>query len=102
MIPFVLALMGWNAPAQPFAHHSLIIDEVYPDPTPSLGLPSYEYIEVRNNTSAPIELRYWKVSDGSSTATIAKLLEELASSYDSTKDVQKIKELKDLSAFLRS
>lgn len=38
----------------------------------------------------------------SNTATIAKLLEELASSFDSTKDVQKIKELKDLSAFLRS
>jgi hypothetical protein len=71
MMTFVLALMGWNVYAQPFAHHSLIIDEVYPDPTPSLGLPSYEYIEVRNNTSAPMELRYWKISDGSSTATIA-------------------------------
>ncbi|MFM2146218.1 MAG: hypothetical protein RL732_1054 [Bacteroidota bacterium] len=67
---FAFAPIGWNAPAQSFTHHSLIIDEVYPDPTPSLGLPSYEYIEIKNNTAAPIELRSWKVSDGSSTATI--------------------------------
>ena len=38
----------------------------------------------------------------SNTATISKLMEELASSYDSTKDVQRIKELQELSAFLRS
>lgn len=35
------------------------------DPTPQLGLPNVEWIEIRNTTSSPINLQNWRVGDGS-------------------------------------
>jgi hypothetical protein len=48
----------------------VVITEIMSDPTPAVGLPAYEYIELRNRTTTIINLQNWKISDGSSTANI--------------------------------
>ena len=45
------------------------ITEVFADPSPQIGLPDAEYIEIFNRSANPIDLAGWKLSDGSSTAT---------------------------------
>lgn len=61
----ILSLRG-NAQKQ----FSILISEIFPDPSPVIGLPAFEFIELHNNTSLPIPLKNWKISDGSSTALI--------------------------------
>lgn len=46
----------------------ILISEFFPDPTPVVGLPDAEFVELYNNTSAPISLKYFSVSDGGTTA----------------------------------
>jgi len=48
----------------------IIITEIFADPTPQVGLPEAEYIEIVNRSSNPIDIGGWKFSDGSSTATL--------------------------------
>lgn len=70
-IPFLfLIIIPRTAWAQPVNRFSVVIDEIFPDPSPSVGLPAYEFIEVKNVSAHPISLRHWKISDGSATATI--------------------------------
>ena len=45
----------------------IVITELFPDPTPQIGLPSVEFIEIYNRTQNPFNLAGWKLSDGSST-----------------------------------
>ncbi len=47
----------------------VIFTEIFPDPTPQVGLPLQEYIEIYNRSSNPLDLSGWKLSDGVSTAT---------------------------------
>jgi hypothetical protein len=47
-------------------HHGVFISEFMADPTPSAGLPAYEWIEIRNRSGQPIQLQNWRV--GTSTA----------------------------------
>jgi hypothetical protein len=47
----------------------VLINEVFPDPTPSAGLPSAEFIELYNKQYFTISLQGWKYSDGTSTYT---------------------------------
>ncbi|HEY0677200.1 MAG TPA: lamin tail domain-containing protein [Chitinophagaceae bacterium] len=49
----------------------VVIHELLPDPSPSQGLPSSEFIELRNNSSDIINLRNWKITDGSSVGTVS-------------------------------
>ncbi len=46
--------------------YDVVIDEIFADPTPSAGLPEYEWIEIKNTSAFPINLSGWKISDGSS------------------------------------
>lgn len=48
----------------------VLITELFPDPTPSAGLPDNEFIELKNVSATTINLRGWKLSDGTTTATI--------------------------------
>jgi hypothetical protein len=64
---YVLAgwlLTLWGAAAQ--SHHSVFITELMPDPSPSIGLPGYEWIEIRNGSGQPLQLQQWRV--GTSTS----------------------------------
>lgn len=43
--------------------YDVVIDEIMADPTPQLGLPNNEWIELRNTTTAPINLQNWRIGD---------------------------------------
>lgn len=56
--------------AQPSQRFNIIITELLPDPAPPVALPNNEFIELKNVTALAINLRGWKLSDGTATATI--------------------------------
>ncbi|MGN6603085.1 MAG: lamin tail domain-containing protein [Ginsengibacter sp.] len=45
--------------------YDVIIDEIMADPVPVVGLPETEWIELKNISSFPIELKGWQLSDAS-------------------------------------
>jgi len=53
---------------------SVVINELYADPTPSNGLPDAEYIELFNTDSVPYELSGWKLVNSTSEKTIPSFL----------------------------
>ncbi len=50
--------------------YDVLITEFLADPSPSAGLPGSSFIELQNHSSQDFNLRNWKISNGSSTATI--------------------------------
>lgn len=53
-------------------HKDVILTEIYPDPSPQVGLPSVEFVEIYNRSTNPIDLAGWELSDGSSVAIFPK------------------------------
>ncbi len=53
---------------------SVLITEVFADPTPKVGLPDVEYIELYNPGPETYNLKNWILSDGSSTGLFARYL----------------------------
>src|SRR6185436_3383443 len=43
--------------------YDVVIDEIMADPTPQVTLPNNEWIELKNTTSAPINLQGWRIGD---------------------------------------
>ena len=56
--------------AQTANRFDIVIDELFPDPSPVIGLPNSEFIELKNVSAIPINLLNWKIGDGSSYAFI--------------------------------
>ena len=56
--------------AQTFKRYDIIIDEIMADPSPQVELPNTEYIELRNISSYPIDLKGFIIADLNSSATI--------------------------------
>jgi hypothetical protein len=50
--------------------YDVLIDELFPDPNPQVGLPLYKFLELKNVSSFPINLKGWKLIDGASTASL--------------------------------
>jgi Lamin Tail Domain/Bacterial Ig-like domain len=55
--------------ASPTFNKDILITEIFADPSPQIGLPDAEFIEIFNRSNNPIDLNGWKLSDGSSIAT---------------------------------
>lgn len=49
----------------------VIINEFFPDPTPVIGLPEVEFVEIFNKSNKIFNLTGWKIGDASSDGTIA-------------------------------
>jgi hypothetical protein len=54
----------------PVQHKDVIFTELFPDPSPVIGLPEAEFVELYNRSANPVSLAGWKFSDPSSTATL--------------------------------
>ena len=68
MKPAVAALLIVCIPFLAFTQnrYDVVIDEIMADPTPQVGLPNNEWIELKNITSSPINLLGWRIADASS------------------------------------
>ena len=45
--------------------YDVMINEIFPDPSPSVGLPTEEFIEIYNRTAYPIAIQNWTLKAGS-------------------------------------
>jgi hypothetical protein len=50
--------------------YDLLISEFFPDPSPVVGLPETEFVELYNNSSVELSVKGWSISDGTSTAVL--------------------------------
>ncbi|MEP6614989.1 MAG: lamin tail domain-containing protein [Ginsengibacter sp.] len=66
----LLLLTSFYIKAQDPQRYDVVIDELFPDPLPSVGLPASEFIELKNISGTAYNLTAWKLSNGSSTANI--------------------------------
>jgi len=66
----VACIFPYYAAAQTANRYDVVIDELFPDPTPQIGLPGSEFIELKNVSVTPFNLQNWKISDGTSAAII--------------------------------
>ena len=58
------------ADAQSIPRYGVIITEIFADPSPSVGMPAAEFIEIRNMQADTLSLEGWVLTDGNSRATI--------------------------------
>ncbi|MEQ8907863.1 MAG: lamin tail domain-containing protein [Vicingaceae bacterium] len=54
----------------PANERDLVINEFYPDPTPSNGLPGGEFVEIYNASNKVFDLSGWEIADGTSSQTL--------------------------------
>ena len=53
---------GVNAQAN---RYDVVIDEIMADPTPQVGLPTNEWIEIKNTSQQAFDLKGWRIGDAS-------------------------------------
>ena len=65
MKPFRLILIILLLPAciQAQNRYDVVIDEIMADPTPIIGLPNNEWLELKNTTTTVINLQNWRIGD---------------------------------------
>lgn len=56
--------------SQPPAYNDIVINEFFPDPSPVIGLPPYEFIEIYNRSDKAFNLVGWTLRDETSTAIL--------------------------------
>jgi hypothetical protein len=55
----------------PVSKKDIILTEIFSDPSPQVGLPEAEFVELYNRSPNPIDIAGWKFTDRSSTATFS-------------------------------
>jgi hypothetical protein len=65
IFPTLLILLMIPAVAATQNRYDIVIDELMADPAPPIGLPNYEWLELKNTTSVPISLQNWRIGDAS-------------------------------------
>lgn len=50
-------------------YKDILFTEIFPDPSPQVGLPTQEFLEIYNRSTKAFDLAGWKLSDGTSTTT---------------------------------
>lgn len=53
--------ISWSSEAQDPVRYDVVLHEIFADPTPSRGLPASEFIELRNRSLLPVNLKNWTV-----------------------------------------
>ncbi|WP_160143603.1 lamin tail domain-containing protein [Chryseolinea soli] len=48
----------------------IVLSEIFPDPSPKVGLPETEFVELFNRSQHPFSLKNWNLTDGSSVAVL--------------------------------
>lgn len=62
----LIMLLSLSVKAQ--NRYDVVIDELMADPSPQVGLPNNEWIELRNITAAPVSLLGWRISDATGSS----------------------------------
>jgi hypothetical protein len=57
----LLTLLAKGLFCQALHRFDIIIDEVFPDPSPSIGLPNAEFIELKNVSGQSVDLNGWQI-----------------------------------------
>ena len=63
----------FGLPAQPQLF-DVLITEIFADPSPVVGLPEVEYLEIYNNSSSSFDLTDWNIADASSVDQLPSYL----------------------------
>lgn len=70
-----LMLLAHSAVSQTNVRFGVIITEIMADPSPQVGLPAAEFIELYNATKDSIDLHQWSIHAGNNKAIINKSIE---------------------------
>lgn len=63
-----------NPPESVVQWKEVVISEIFADPSPAVGLPPEEYIEILNRNTTDVNLYNWTLTDGTSTLKLARFI----------------------------